>query len=101
MSGAEGAWIVIAATCATTYLLRVAGYWLMSRVPLTPAVRRGLAALPASLFIATVAPIALKAGAPGAAATIAAGAAMYATRRELPSLAIGFAVAAGLRAAGF
>lgn len=100
IGGGIGPWTVIAATAAVTYLLRVSGYWLMSRVPVTPRVKRGLDALPASIFVATVAPIALKAGVPGAAAVAATAVAMFFTRRELPSLAVGFAVAAGLRAAG-
>ena len=60
----SGAWIVIFATALVTFLLRVSGYWLMARVPITPRVKRALDALPASLFVSTVAPIALKAGAP-------------------------------------
>jgi uncharacterized membrane protein len=101
MNADDGPWIVILVTAAVTFLLRASGYWLMARVPLTPAVRRGLAALPASLFVATVAPIALKAGAPGVAATIATALAMVLTKRELPALLTGLGVAAGLRAAGF
>ena len=95
-----GPWTVIFATAAVTILLRLGGYWLMARVPMTARVRRGLNALPASIFIATVAPIALKAGAPGVAAVVAAAAVMFFTRRELPALAAGFATAAGLRAMG-
>jgi len=95
-----GPWTVIFATAAVTILLRLGGYWLMARVPMTARVRRGLDALPASIFIATVAPIALKAGAPGVAAVTAAAAVMFLTRRELPALAAGFATAAGLRAMG-
>lgn len=100
MSASAGPWLVILATASVTFLLRIGGYWLMSRVPLTPDVRRALAALPASLFVATVTPVALKAGPSGVAATVAAAAAMWITKRELPALLVGFAVAAGLRAAG-
>ena len=96
----SGAWIVIFATALVTFLLRVSGYWLMARVPITPRVKRALDALPASLFISTVAPIALKAGLAGVAATIAAAAVMFFARREMPALAAGFAVAAALRALG-
>ena len=96
-----GPWTVIFATAAVTILLRLGGYWLMARVPMTARVRRGLDALPASIFIATVAPIALKAGVSGVAAVVTAAAVMFVTRRELPALAAGFATAAGLRAMGF
>ena len=95
-----GPWSVIFATALVTFLLRIGGYWLMSRVPITPRVKRALDALPASIFIATVAPIAVKAGVAGAAAVAITGVIMYFTRKEIPSLAAGFAVAAALRAAG-
>ncbi|MDE2364804.1 MAG: AzlD domain-containing protein [Hyphomicrobiales bacterium] len=97
---APGPWSVIFATALVTFLLRVSGYWLMARVPVTPRVKRALDALPASLFISTVAPIALKAGVAGVAATLAAAAVMFLAKREMPALATGFAVAAALRALG-
>ena len=96
-----GPWTVIFATALVTILLRLGGYWLMARVPMTLRVRQGLEALPASIFIATVAPIALKAGVAGTAAVVVAALAMFLLKRELPALAAGFATAAGLRALGF
>jgi uncharacterized membrane protein len=101
LDSAGGARTVIFATALVTFLLRVSGYWLMARVPITPRVKRALDALPASLFVATVAPIALKAGAPGVVATLAAAATMFFVKREMAALAAGFAAAAGLRAMGF
>ena len=95
-----GPWTVIFATALVTILLRLGGYWIMARVPMTARVRRGLEALPASIFIATVAPIALKAGVAGTAGGAPPAAVMFLTRRELPALAAGFATAAGLRALG-
>ena len=47
----------IAAMAAATYLMRAGGFWLMTHVPLTPRVRRMLAALPGSVIAATVFPI--------------------------------------------
>ena len=95
-----GPWTVIFATALVTILMRLGGYWLMARVPMTLRVRRGLEALPASIFIATVAPIALKAGVAGTAAVCVAAGMMFLLKRELPALAAGFATAAGLRALG-
>ncbi|HPG01963.1 MAG TPA: AzlD domain-containing protein [Beijerinckiaceae bacterium] len=100
MTMSIGPWTVIFATAAVTILMRLGGYWLMARVPMTARVRRGLEALPASIFIATVAPIALKAGVAGVAAVCVAAGVMFLLRRELPALAAGFATAAGLRAMG-
>ncbi|MCC2101130.1 MAG: AzlD domain-containing protein, partial [Hyphomicrobiales bacterium] len=88
------------ATAAVTILMQLGGYWLMARVTMTARVRRGLEALPASIFVATVAPIALKAGVAGVAAVCVAAGVMFLLRRELPALAAGFATAAGLRAMG-
>ena len=100
MNASIGPWTVIFATAAVTILMRLGGYWLMARVPMTLRVRRGLEALPASIFIATVAPIALKAGVAGVAAVCVAAGMMFLLKRELPALAAGFATAAGLRALG-
>ena len=100
MTMSIGPWTVIFATALVTILMRLGGYWLMARVPMTLRVRRGLEALPASIFIATVAPIALKAGVAGVAAVCVAAGMMFLLKRELPALAAGFATAAGLRALG-
>ncbi|MCB1535356.1 MAG: AzlD domain-containing protein [Rhodoblastus sp.] len=100
MTMSIGPWTVIFATALVTILMRLGGYWLMARVPMTLRVRRGLEALPASIFIATVAPIALKAGVAGTAAVCVAAGMMFLLKRELPALAAGFATAAGLRALG-
>jgi len=101
MNWSIGPWTVIFATALVTVLLRLGGYWIMARVPMTARVRRGLEALPASIFIATVAPIALKAGVAGTGAVVVAALVMFLLKRELPALAAGFATAAGLRAMGF
>eukprot|EP01042_Synura_sphagnicola_P028364 gene28364-36595_t len=51
-----------------TYLCRISGVVLMSFVPLTPRVRRGLAALPGSIVGAAVLPLSARPGpAPGLA----------------------------------
>lgn len=100
MDFVSGPWAVILLTALVTYALRIGGFALMARVPTTPRVTRALDALPGSIFVATVVPIALKSGVSGTVAVIAAGATMYVAKREMPALAVGFAVAAGLRAAG-
>ena len=52
----------ICAMLAATYFCRAGGFWLMQHVPLTARVRRGLAALPGSIVMATVVPLALRGG---------------------------------------
>ena len=94
-------WPAVLAMAAVTMALRLGGYWLMGHVRLTPRVARALEALPGSIFVATVLPIALRAGVAGIAATTAAVAAMLVFETELAALAAGLCVAVGLRALGF
>ena len=88
LAGPLGPVLVVAAMALATYLCRVGGVVIMSRVRITPLVERALAALPGSIVAATVVPLALKSG-PAAIAGI------------LAALAAGMAVGAGMRAAGF
>jgi uncharacterized membrane protein len=93
-----GTLAAILAMAAVTYLCRISGYGLMGFVPLTPAVRRGLAALPGSIVLATLVPLIEKSGLAAAVAIVAAVIAMILTRREFVALIVGLAVVAGLRA---
>ncbi len=52
--GPWGPYIAILAMALATYLCRISGVVLMGFIPLTPQVRRGLAALPGSIVFATV-----------------------------------------------
>lgn len=100
LAGPAGPWLAILAMAVTTYLLRIGGVLIMSRVRITPRVERALAALPGSIVAATVVPIAIKAG---PAAILGVGAAILTarlTRNELAALLAGLLVAAGARAAG-
>jgi uncharacterized membrane protein len=87
---------IIAMTFAT-YLCRISGVVLMSFVRLTPGVQRALAALPGSIVVATVLPIAVRSG-PDAVAGIVAGLlAMAWTRNEVVALIAGLGTAATIR----
>ena len=100
LSGPAGPYAAIAAMTLATYLCRASGVVLMSRVRLTPRVTRALAALPGSIVVATVAPLAVQAGAPAIAGVAAALATMMATRYELAALLAGLGAVAALRALG-
>lgn len=100
MSADAFTWTIIGLTALATYALRVGGYWAMGRVEMTPRVRRGLEALPGSIFLATALPLAVSAGAPGIAGAAATGLAMWVSGKELIGLAVGLAVVAGARALG-
>ena len=64
-SQSRGALLAIGAMALVTVFLRVAGYWIVGRVPLTQRFRRGLEALPLALFAATIIPLAVKGGPAG------------------------------------
>ena len=85
---------------ATTALMRVGGFWLMGRLPITPRVRRALEALPGSIVAAIVVPIVAQIGPVALLAVIAAAATMVFRRNELVAVAAGVGAAVIARAAG-
>ncbi|MHB2165746.1 AzlD family protein [Alsobacter sp. R-9] len=84
-----------------TYLCRTLGVLLMARVPLTKPVRDGLAALPGSIVVAVVLPLAVKAGPTGILALAVAIGSMLVRRNELLALLLGLSSAIVARALGF
>ncbi len=99
--GTWGPLIAITAMAAATYLCRISGVALMSIIPLTPHVRRGLAALPGSIVVATVLPLIERLGWAAALALLAAVGTMILRRSELLALLVGMVAISGLRALGF
>lgn len=97
----DSAWPAILACAFVTYLIRIGGYWLMGRVPIGPRMSRALDALPGSIFVAAVLPLAIKAGAPGVAASLAAGLTMLTIKRDWAAIFLGLAAGALTRWAGF
>jgi uncharacterized membrane protein len=95
-----GVGMAIAAMALGTYLCRVSGYFLMNWIPLTPALRRALAALPGSIVAATVVPIIERAGLAAGIALIVALGVMMIRRSEILALAAGLAAVMAARAAG-
>lgn len=98
--GAWGAFAAILAMALATYLCRVSGVVLMGFIPLTPRVRRGLAALPGSIVVATVLPLIERLGLAAGLALLAAVASMVLRRSELLALVVGMSVVAAARAFG-
>jgi uncharacterized membrane protein len=86
---------------AITYLCRAAGVVLMSRVRITPPIERALQALPGSIVVATILPLATDGGPAAIAALAVTVVAMGLTRIELVAIAGGLGTVALLRAAGF
>lgn len=98
---AWGPWLAILAMAVATYLCRISGVVMMGFIPLTPRVRRGLAALPGSIVVATVLPLIERLGLAAGLALLAAVASMVIRRSELLALLVGMSVVALARAFGF
>ena len=93
-----GAVLAIAAMALATFLCRIAGVVVMSRVRITPRIERGLRALPGSIIMATILPVTIDNGPPAIIALVAAAIAMFLTRQELAGLAAGLGTLSIIRA---
>ena len=91
---------VILGMALATYLCRISGHFMMHLIPLTPPLRRALAALPGSIVAATVIPIIERLGLAAGLAVGAALLAMLVRRNEVLALVAGLAVAIAARASG-
>ncbi len=102
MSAAEaadlGAIGAILAMAATTYLMRISGFWLMGRIPLSPRVRRMLDVLPGSVVVATVLPLVAQAGPAAAVGVVVVIGLMMLRRNEFLAVFGGVAAVALIRA---
>ena len=101
IEGADlGVLAAIAAMAVATYAMRAGGFWTMGYVPPSPRLRKMLNALPGSVIVATVLPIAVRDGTTAMLAIGAAVAVMLVTRRDILAVIAGMAVAASVRAVG-
>lgn len=92
--------VVILAMVAATYTMRIAGFWMMAHVVITPRVRRMLDALPGCVVAAILAPLIWRSGMPAAAGVAVAVGLMLLWRNEFIAVFVCVAVVAALRAAG-
>jgi branched chain amino acid efflux pump len=81
-------WGIVAMALAT-YFTRVAGFWLMTHVPMTLRVRRMLETLPGAIVVAIIVPLAARAGAPGFIGIGVTFASMLLRRNEFLAVALG------------
>ena len=95
-----GALAAITGMKLATYACRAGGFWLMQHVPLTARVRRGLNALPGSIVVATVVPLALRGSLPAIIGIGCAFIVMARLRNELIALIAGLLAVTLARAAG-
>ncbi|MBB3019121.1 putative membrane protein [Microvirga lupini] len=95
-----GSVLAIAAMTLVTFLCRIAGVVVMSRVRITPRIERGLRALPGSIILATILPVVIDNGWPAMIALAAAIIAMAVTRVDIVGLVAGLGTLAVIRALG-
>lgn len=90
----------LAAICGmavVTYLSRIGGVWAMAFVPMTPRMEAVLRALSGSVLVALIVPAAVNGGGVYLMAVITATTIAVWTRRPLPAMTCGVAVAAIVR----
>jgi uncharacterized membrane protein len=95
-----GSILAIGAMTLVTFLCRIAGVVVMSRVRLTPRIERGLRALPGSIIVATILPAVLDNGLPAIVALTAAIVAMAVTRIDIVGLLVGLGTLSVIRVLG-
>ena len=100
LAGPWGSVLAIAGMALATYLCRIGGVVLMTRVRITPAVDRGLRALPGSIIVATILPLVIAGGANAIISVAIALLVMIWSRAELAGLMAGLATLSLLRALG-
>ena len=100
LAGPWGAGLAVLGMALVTYACRASGVLLMSRVRITPRVDRALRALPGSIVVATILPLAVDGGASAVLGVVATVLAMSLVRIELVAIAAGLACVALLRALG-
>jgi len=95
-----GSVLAVAGMTLVTFLCRIAGVVVMSRVRITPRIERGLRALPGSIILATILPVVIDNGLPAIIALAAAIGAMAVTRIDIVGLLAGLGTLAVIRAFG-
>jgi uncharacterized membrane protein len=98
IAGPWGSVLAIAGMTLVTFLCRIAGVVVMSRVRLTPRIERGLRALPGSIILATILPVVIDNGWPAIIALTAAVVAMAVTRIDIAGLLAGLGTLSVIRA---
>jgi uncharacterized membrane protein len=100
IGGPWGASVAIGAMMAATYLCRASGVVMMSRVRITPRVERALRALPGSIVMATILPLASDGGPPAMISLGLTVVVMLLLRIEFLAIAAGLGAVALVRALG-
>ncbi len=97
MQSSPLALLTILGMALVTYLTRIGGLWLMSRIPLSGRLKTWLEYLPGTILVAIVAPAVLGAGLAEAGAALATLLVAVRTRNVLVSMLVGIGVVLVLR----
>ena len=89
--------VAILGMALVTYLTRIGGLWLMSRITLSKRMRAWLGYLPGAMIVAIIAPTVLSTGFAEAGAALATVLVAARTRNMLLSMIVGVGVVLGLR----
>ena len=100
MTGPAADYVAVLLMTVATFSCRAAGFLFMSRVPVTPRIERALKALPGSIVIATILPVAAQAGPSALLGLAAAISVMAVSRFELAGVFAGLATVTAARAMG-
>ncbi|GGK33906.1 AzlD family protein [Salinarimonas ramus] len=93
-------YLAVAMMALATYLCRASGILFMSRLRITPPIDRALRALPGSIVVSTILPVAAQAGPSAILGLVAAVATMALVRFELAGVAAGLTAVSLARLAG-
>ena len=89
--------LVILIMTAVVTVCRLAGFWFMGLIPITPRVEAGLRAIPLAVMIAIMVPPAMRGGIPETAGLILTMAAVRLGANDLIAVLIGMGSVAGCR----
>lgn len=89
-----GALAAIAIMALVTYLTRVSGFWIMSRVPIGPRVERFINAMAGSVLVAVIVPMAAHGDWAARLALVVTLGVMLAVRKPMVAISAGILAAA-------
>ncbi|MDQ2055414.1 MULTISPECIES: AzlD domain-containing protein [Halobellus] len=90
--------VTILAMSVTTYATKAGGFWLLSRIELSPRIERGLDALPGAIVVSLLAPELTKLGPAGWIAATAVLVVAWRNDGTLAALGVGMVTVVALRA---
>ena len=98
MNSDTSIWTIIIVMTAAAAFCRLAGFWFMHFIPITPRVEAGLKAIPLAVMLGIVVPPVMRGGLPETIGLITTLAAVRLGANDLGAIIVGMASVAGMRA---